>query len=67
MTSDVVDGPGATPRQVTLERPAVWSLGRDTFGRWFWEFHGAPLDKHLVYTLAALLVVALGARGITAR
>ncbi len=37
----------------------------NTFSRWFWV-HGAPLDKHLVYTLAALLIVALGARGVTA-
>jgi GAF domain-containing protein/predicted Ser/Thr protein kinase len=66
VTLTVVDRSGAAPRQVTLERPAVWSLGWDMFSRWFWEFHGAPLDKHLVYTLASLLIVALGARGITA-
>ena len=52
--------------RVSLDRPPVWSLGWSTFSRWFWEFHGALLDKHLVYTLAALLIVALGARGITA-
>jgi len=66
VTLTVVDAPGRPARMVTLERPAVWSLGADTLGPWFWEFHGAPLAKELVYTLAALLVVALGARGTAA-
>jgi hypothetical protein len=66
VTLTVVDRPGAPPREVTLDRPAIWSLGWTNFSRWFWEFHGAPLDKHLVYTLAALLIVALGARGVSA-
>ena len=66
VTLTVIDRPGAASRLVSLERPPAWSLGWSTFSRWFWEFHGAPLDKHLVYTLAALLVVALGARGVTA-
>ena len=62
----VADAPEGPPREVTLERPAVWSMGTDTLGAWFWQFHGPPLAKHLVYTLAALLIVALGARGMTA-
>lgn len=66
VTLSVIETPGASVRQVTLDRPAAWSLPWSTFSRWFWEFHGAPLDKHLVYTLAALLIVALGARGVTA-
>jgi hypothetical protein len=65
VTLTVLDGAG-TPREVTLDRPAAWSSGSRLFSRWFWEFHGAPLDKHLVYTLAALLIVALGARGLSA-
>ena len=66
VTLTVIERPGDAPHRVTLDRPPVWSLGWSTFSRWFWEFHGAVLDKHLVYTLAALLIVALGARGITA-
>ena len=66
VTLTVIERPGDAPHGVTLDRPPVWSLGWSTFSRWFWEFHGAVLDKHLVYTLAALLIVALGARGISA-
>jgi GAF domain-containing protein/predicted Ser/Thr protein kinase len=66
LTLTVVDAPGSAPRTVVLARPAVWRLGSDTLSEWFWQFHGAPLAKHLVYTLAALLIVALGARGFTA-
>lgn len=66
VTLTVVEAPGSAPREVSLDRPPVWSLGWRNFNRWFWEFHGAPLDKHLVYTLAALLIVGLGARGATA-
>ena len=52
---------------MTVDRPAVWSLGRHALSsRGSREYHCVPLDKHLAYTLAALLIVALGARGISA-
>ncbi len=56
----------SAPRDVTVERLPVWSLDANTLFAWFWQFHGWALAKHLVYTLAALLVVGLGARGVTA-
>jgi len=56
----------SAPRDVTVERLPVWSLDANTVFAWFWQFHGWALAKHLVYTLAALLVVGLGARGVTA-
>jgi GAF domain-containing protein len=66
VTVTVMDAPERPSQTVTLERPPVWSLGTDTFGPWFLEFHGAPLAKEVVFTLAALLIVALGARGTAA-
>ena len=63
VTLRVRDTPGSTPRDVTLERPTVWSLDIETIAAWFWQFHGLTLAKHLVYTLSALLIVVLGARG----
>jgi len=66
MTVTVRDREGAAPRDLRLERPAVWTLDGSTASAWFWQYHGFTLAKHLVFTLAALLIVALGARGVTA-
>jgi GAF domain-containing protein len=66
VTLTVRDAGGGPPRDVTLARPAVWTLDGETAFTWFWQFHGWALAKHVAYTLSALLIIALGARGVTA-
>jgi hypothetical protein len=67
LTLDVAEADRpAPPRRVVLERPAVWSLDIDTMVAWLVEYHAGPLAKLLTYTLAALLIVALGIQGTTA-
>ncbi len=66
MTIDVVEGDGS-PQQVTVERPAVWSLDGTTVDAWLTRYHFFPLAKLIAYTLAGMLVVALGASGLSAR
>ena len=65
LTLDVA-GEGA-PRRVILARPAVWSLDSATIETWLTTYHFFPLAKLIAYTLAALLVVALGATGTSAQ
>ena len=65
LTLDVVGGDGS-PQRVTLPRPAVWSLDSTTLETWFTAYHFYPLAKLVAYTLAALLVVALGASSTSA-
>ncbi|MEZ5284312.1 MAG: PDZ domain-containing protein [Vicinamibacterales bacterium] len=59
----VDDEAGQPGRRVVVDRPPVWSLDAATIGLWLREYHLGPLAKHLFYTLAALLVIALGACG----
>jgi len=66
LTLHVEDLPGQPPRRVVVPRPAVWSLDAEVVGDWLRAYHFGPLAKHLAYTLAGLLIVALGARGLGA-
>ena len=66
LTIDVVDSTGL-PRRVTVARLAIWSLDGATFDTWLTQYHFFPLAKLIAYTLAGLLVVALGAHGVSAR
>jgi hypothetical protein len=45
----------------------VWSLDGTAIAAWFLEYHGGPLAKLFAFTMASLLVVALGAQGAAAR
>ena len=66
LTIDVVEGDGS-PQQVIVERPAVWSLDGTTVDAWLTRYRFFPLAKLIAYTLAGMLVVALGASGLSAR
>jgi GAF domain-containing protein/predicted Ser/Thr protein kinase len=66
LTMEVISGDGS-PRRVTVARPAIWSLDGTTFETWLTPYHFFPIAKLIAYTLAGLLVVALGANGTSAR
>jgi hypothetical protein len=65
LTLDV--GEVGSVRRITIDRPAVWSVDGHTARTWLATYHFFPLAKLVAFTLAALLVVALGASGISAR
>ncbi|MDH4064882.1 MAG: PDZ domain-containing protein, partial [Acidobacteriota bacterium] len=66
LTVHIEDAPGRPRRRVVVPRPAVWSLDAAVLGHWLREYHFGPLAKHLAYTMAGFLIVALGARGLGA-
>jgi GAF domain-containing protein len=66
LTLDVADAAGSTTRTVALERPPVWSLDGASVVAWLERRHLGPIIEHFAFAFAALLMVVLGARGLTA-
>ncbi|MDP1570653.1 MAG: protein kinase [Vicinamibacterales bacterium] len=66
LTMTVAPAAGGPPREVTLAPVPAWALPADARRAWLAE-HAGPLAQMAAFTLGAIVLIALGTSGATAR